>query len=179
MGTCLLTRIIGAENAEAGFIFKVENVTGDQRPNYCLQCAKCTSACPVAKLQPEYRPHQIVNTARLGLAKELFSSSNLVWSCALCFKCKEICPQDVAPSDLMLALRNVSVERGISTPLKFHEVMLKSFLRNGRYQPIQMIRGSDGKYFDRTRLALPPLTVPQDLKKFASLVEKILKGTNR
>lgn len=171
-----MTRIVEAENAKTEFIFKVENVIGDQRPNYCHQCGKCTSGCPVAKLQPEYRPHQIVSMARLGLVRELFASPDTVWSCALCFKCKEACPQDVAPSDMLLALRTISVERGIPTPQNFHKVMLKSIVRNGRYQPIQMIRSKDGKYYDRGRLALPQLTMPLDAKAFTTVIERILEG---
>jgi len=170
-----LTTVVETENAETGFIFKVKSRVGDQRPGYCYQCAKCTSGCPVAKLQPEYRPHQIVSMVQLGLVKELFAVSDLVWSCALCLKCKEVCPQDVAPVDLLLALRNIGVEMGVPVPQRFHKVMIGSIARCGYYQPIQMVRSRDQKYYDRERLALPSISKPKDTKAFAATIEKILK----
>jgi len=171
-----LTTAVETEKAETGFIFKVKSKLGDQKPGYCYQCAKCTSGCPVAKLQPEYRPHQIVSMVRLELAKELFSFSDLVWSCALCLKCKEVCPQDVAPVDLLLALRNIGVEMGVPVPQNFHKLMIGSIARGGYYQPTQMVRSRDKKFYDRERLALPSIPKPKDTKAFAATIEKILKG---
>jgi len=171
-----LTTVVETENAETGFIFKVKSRAGDQRPGYCYQCAKCTSGCPVAKLQPEYRPHQIVSMVQLGLVKELFAVSDLVWSCALCLKCKEVCPQDVAPADLLLALRNIGVETGVPVPQKFHKVMIGSIAKCGYYQPIQIVRSRDRKYYDRELLALPSISKPKDANAFAAIIEKILKG---
>jgi len=170
-----LTTAVETKDAETGFIFKVKNRLGDQRPGYCYQCGKCTSGCPVAKLQPEYRPHQIVSMVQLGLVKELFTVSDLVWSCALCLKCKEVCPQDVAPVDLLLALRNIGVERGVPVPQNFHRVMIGSIARCGYYQPAQMVRSRDRKFYDRERLALPSISKPKDIKAFAAAIEKILK----
>lgn len=170
-----MTDVVEIKNAETGFISKVKNVLGDQKPGYCFQCARCTSGCPVAKIQPDYRPHQIVGKVQLELVEELFAVSDLVWSCALCLKCKEVCPQDVAPADLLLALRNIGVERGVPVPQNFHKAMVGSIVRRGYYQTIQMVRGRDRKYYDRERLALPSISKPKDTKSFATTIEKILK----
>lgn len=171
-----MTRIIEDETAKREFAAKVEKMIGDQRPLYCYQCAKCTSGCPVAKIQPDYRPHQIVHLARLGLVDALFASPDLIWSCAGCVKCKEICPQDVAPADLILALKNIYLKMNLPVPKKFHEGMLTAIARYSRYQLPKMIRSRSRKYYDRKPLALPPLSTPADMKKFAATIRRIFEG---
>lgn len=84
------------------------------RPLNCYQCMRCSSGCTSLKLL-ELKPHEIANLVKLGLTEELIASG-IAWTCATCLKCKERCPQKVTPYDLIMALRNQSVELEAKVP---------------------------------------------------------------
>ncbi|MBN1390077.1 MAG: 4Fe-4S dicluster domain-containing protein, partial [Candidatus Thermoplasmatota archaeon] len=67
--------------------------------DHCYQCAKCTSGCEAHKLL-ELEPHRIVALLKSGLIDELINS-DIIWTCMSCFKCKERCPQKVAPVNIL------------------------------------------------------------------------------
>ncbi len=90
---------------------------GEQKPYKCYQCIKCTSGCPSMKML-ELKPHEIVALAKAGFIDELINSG-IIWTCATCLKCKERCPQAVAPVDLIMALRNLAVDKEAKVPESF------------------------------------------------------------
>lgn len=90
---------------------------GEHKPYSCYQCIKCTSGCPSMKML-ELKPHEIVALAKAGFVDELVNSG-IIWTCATCLKCKERCPQAVAPVDLILALRNLAVDKEAKVPESF------------------------------------------------------------
>ncbi|MEM3614179.1 MAG: 4Fe-4S dicluster domain-containing protein, partial [Nitrososphaerales archaeon] len=90
--------------AQTDILDAVRGVIGDHRPEACYQCMKCTSGCPAAKVS-EYKPHMMVILTKAGLAEEVMKSG-IIWACSMCLKCKEYCPQDVAPFDVVTALKN-------------------------------------------------------------------------
>ena len=87
-----------------GFSRELLKVVGDQQPDACFQCMKCSSGCDALKFQGDFRPHQLVGLARLGLRDRLLNAK-LIWSCTTCSYCREVCPQDVSPVDVIKALR--------------------------------------------------------------------------
>ena len=80
----------------------------------CYQCIKCTSGCTALKLL-ELKPHEIVKLVNLGLVEDL-SSSDIIWTCVTCLKCVQRCPQKASPYHVIIALRNLAVERGAKVP---------------------------------------------------------------
>ena len=120
-------------------------------PELCFRCNKCVSGCPVAKVVDEYRPNRIVRKAYLGLVDELINSE-LIWLCTQCFTCMERCPMDVAPADVIVALRNIASKRG-----KTHEVwarMASNILRLSAILPEMGVVTKDRKLVKREILGI-------------------------
>lgn len=101
----------------------------------CVQCAVCTSVCPVVAAaaepdhDPEMGPHLVTNLLRLGQS-DLAQASSMVWTCVTCYQCQEHCPQHIRVADLLYELRNRAWARlkaapgdtWIDVPIKEQEV---------------------------------------------------------
>jgi heterodisulfide reductase subunit C len=140
-------------------------------PQYCYQCAKCTSACSTSKVLPEYKPHLIVVLTRLGLIKELLNSG-IIWACSECWKCAEYCPQDVAPVEVVIALKNLAISMGYKPPEDLR-VMAKNVVELGYISPPIEVLSKEFEMYSRAMLGLPQLIKPyinveavNNLKKF-------------
>jgi heterodisulfide reductase subunit C len=53
----------------------------------------------------------IIRKALLGLKEDVISSPDL-WFCTTCYACTDRCPQDVMPTDVIKAIRNIAVAEG-------------------------------------------------------------------
>lgn len=121
----------------------------------------------------ELKPHEVVSLARLGFIDEVIESG-IIWTCAQCLKCKERCPQDVAPVDLILALRNLAVEKEANVP----EIVLRNIstiLETGFILKPQETITRKLKKLDREKLGLP--RIPQPSEKFQAMILKALEAT--
>ena len=135
--------------------------------DYCFQCAKCTSGCEAHKLL-ELEPHRIVALTKRGLIQEMVNSDD-IWTCMSCFKCKERCPQKVAPVNILFALKNLAVASGVQVPGEF-TAMLQSTMGIGLIQDIQTVTDRKGNTVKREDLGLPPISKPVDPARFQSTV---------
>ena len=126
------------------------------KADFCLQCARCTSGCTAMRLL-ELKPHEIVALVRLGFVEELISSKS-IWDCALCLKCVEKCPQEVAPAELIMALRNEAVARELEVPERL-SAMLMSILESGLAFGPRKRTARDGRSYGREDLGLPEVRV--------------------
>jgi heterodisulfide reductase subunit C len=142
----------------------------DEISDYCFQCAKCTSGCEAHKLL-ELEPHKIVALLKRGLINELVNS-DVIWTCMSCFKCRERCPQKVAPVEVLFALKNLAVASGKQIPGKYTAI-LQSVLSIGAIQDIQEVTTRDNKIKRRSDLGLPNTSKPSDLAKFQAGLMKI------
>lgn len=142
----------------------------DELPAYCYQCAKCTSGCEAHKLL-ELEPHKVVALVKRGLIDELVNS-DVIWTCMTCLKCRERCPQRVAPVEVLFSLKNMAVARGKQLPGKY-TAMLQSVLSMGLIQDIQQISTKNNVILNRENLNLPPLSKPIDVTKFQEGIMKI------
>jgi len=142
----------------------------DEISEYCYQCAKCTSGCEAHKLL-ELEPHKIVALLKRGLINELVNS-DVIWTCMTCLKCRERCPQRVAPVEVLFALKNMAVASGKQIPGKY-TAMLQSILTMGLIQDIQQISTRTNTTVKREDLNLPPLSKPVDATKFQAGIMKI------
>jgi len=50
----------------------------------------------------------------LGLSDRLVTADSIVWECTNCCNCFEHCPQDVRPVEVIMALKNMIHEAGLS-----------------------------------------------------------------
>ena len=142
----------------------------DEISDYCFQCAKCTSGCEAHKLL-ELEPHKIVALLKRGLIDEMVNS-DIIWTCMSCFKCRERCPQKIAPVDILFALKNLAVASGKQIPGKYTN-MLQSILSIGLIQDVQKVTTRDNKTKKRDELGLPVLSKPIDASKFQMVLSKL------
>jgi heterodisulfide reductase subunit C len=95
----------------------------------CIQCGRCTSSCPVARVTEEHNPRKLMEMIILGLRSDVLSE-RLPWYCLSCFTCLDRCPQGGDVGEVMFAIRNLTVREG-----KIPEGVLtqaKSLFENGR-----------------------------------------------
>jgi heterodisulfide reductase subunit C len=147
-------------------LLKLQNEISD----YCYQCAKCTSGCEAHKLL-ELEPHKVVALIKRGLIDELINS-DVIWTCMSCFKCRERCPQKVAPVEILFALKNMAVASGKQIPGKY-TAMLQSVLSIGLIQDVQNVPTRDNKTKKRSDLELPEVSKPTDATEFQRVITKI------
>ncbi|MFO8051208.1 MAG: 4Fe-4S dicluster domain-containing protein [Thermoplasmatota archaeon] len=138
--------------------------------DYCFQCAKCTSGCEAHKLL-ELEPHRIVALLKRGLVQEMINSDD-IWTCMSCFKCKERCPQKIAPVNILFALKNLAVASGKQVPGEFTG-MMQSAMGIGLVQDVQTVTTRDGGTKKREELGLPPPSRPKDPEKFQATIMSV------
>lgn len=155
----------------------------------CYQCGKCTAGCPVAAFA-EFGPRTIMHLVQLG-ERERVLRTGMIWLCAGCEACSTRCPRDVAPSQVIDALRQISLEEGyyeecpptVESIPTFHQSFLDSIRIGGRVWELFMvgnykIRSLDlfsdsllgAQLFFKRKLSLLP---PHRVSKGAKLMKKI------
>ena len=140
-------------------------------PDECFQCMRCTSGCTSLKLL-ELKPHEITLLVGSGFIEEL-ASSDIIWTCASCLKCRERCPQKASPYGVIIALRNLAVEREAKVPEAYMKAVAQ-ILETGLMQSEQTATSRDMCPFDRNTLGLPKMQYAGD--KFKAAFMKLLGG---
>ncbi len=105
-------------------------VHGGAGHDYCFQCGACVGDCPAARYSSRFNPRLIMLRALLGLEEELLGENSVIWECTNCFTCFERCPQDVKPVDVIIALKNLSVQRNTNPPQI--QALPQAVLQSGR-----------------------------------------------
>jgi len=83
---------------------KIDQIIADTRAYSCLDCGKCTVACPISRYDPDYSPRMVVYNALCGHDTELLENGQL-WSCLTCSLCEERCQSGVQYTELIKLLR--------------------------------------------------------------------------
>jgi len=148
---------------DADFAAEVERAS---RANLaaCLQCAKCSSGCPVAA-RADLRPHVMVRLVQLGQRGEVLSS-RMIWECTSCQTCATRCPQKVDIAAMNDALRRMSraegrVVAGTTVPA-FNDIFLGTIRRLGRMYEMGLM----------TAFKLRTLRLMADVGKFPMMLAK-------
>lgn len=142
-----LLDLFSMQENEPGFLEELQKEVGDQQPEVCFQCMRCTSGCDAFKFQSSYKPHQLVGLARLGM-KGRMVGSDLIWNCTTCSYCREVCPQKVAPVEVVKAVRRLAVREG--RVLEDHRKIAGYLVKTGHLVPV-----NDQMRELRVRLGLP------------------------
>jgi Fe-S oxidoreductase len=79
----------------------------------CLDCGKCTSACPVARYNHALSPRRIVRQMGDGRNGRV---GEALWSCLTCMYCDTRCPQEVSITKIMPQMRTRVREAGDKPP---------------------------------------------------------------
>lgn len=101
--------------------------------NFCIQCGRCTSACPLAT-QMDYSPRQKVNEERLLEEENLDEYGGSVWTCLACYNCNEACEQGVHAASVVRRVRQRLFEMGVA-PEGINKVA-SEFSRSGMAFPV-------------------------------------------
>ncbi len=125
----------------------------------CFQCIKCTSGCTALKLL-ELKPHEIEKLVNLGFVDEM-ASSDIIWTCVTCLKCVQRCPQKASPYHVVIALRNLAVEREAKVPEEFMKAVSR-VLETGLAEPFQDVVSRKMETFNRESLKLPKVYAPKE-----------------
>jgi heterodisulfide reductase subunit C2 len=92
------------------FLKNVEKI-GQTAAHMCYQCGTCTGSCPSAP-RSSYRIRLFMRRAVMGLEEEALTDPDL-WLCTTCYSCTDRCPRDLAPTDVIMAMRNLAARRDI------------------------------------------------------------------
>jgi heterodisulfide reductase subunit C2 len=76
--------------------------TGDL--HHCFNCSTCLSGCPASYGDPPLLVRNLARMVILGLEENLLNEDT-PWACVSCSKCEEMCPMDVKPFEMILAIR--------------------------------------------------------------------------
>jgi len=136
----------------------LSKISGRELVN-CFQCIKCTSGCTALKLL-ELKPHEIEKLVNLGFVDEL-ASSDIVWTCVTCLKCVQRCPQKASPYHVIMALRNLAVEREAKVPEGYLKAV-SQILETGLAETVQKVVTKKMEAIDREGLKLPKIKPPRE-----------------
>ncbi|HOP09107.1 MAG TPA: 4Fe-4S dicluster domain-containing protein [Candidatus Methanofastidiosa archaeon] len=136
----------------------------------CIQCGRCTGSCPAGR-ECSMRTRKIVHLAKMG--EDVFAIPEL-WECTTCFTCQERCPKEVKTTDMIIELRNISVERNYFPSMAgVPRIIIKNLYDTGSGQPLSP---EVAKMRSIIGLAKDPCDVSRDekdLKAFQRLLDSL------
>ncbi len=88
----------------------VKEIIDRNKAYNCVQCAKCSSVCPVARVHDKFSPRVIAEKVLLGFDEVLKEGE--LWTCLTCAACNDKCPSDVDVINFVRELRIKSREQG-------------------------------------------------------------------
>lgn len=143
----------------------------------CIQCGTCSGSCPLGQ-QMDHAPREIFALIRDGEMKAVLSS-NTPWYCASCYYCIERCPKEIPVTELMYALKQMSMKNK-TAPYK-HKIpdLYDSFTwlieKNGRVtEPLVMARYSIKHPMDAIKSM--PLAIRLMLRKRLEIMPQEIKN---
>jgi len=93
----------------------------------CIQCGTCSGTCPVSHYM-DHTPRRIIAMIREGFRDEVLHCFT-IWLCASCYACTVDCPREIKITDVMYALKQEAIARGVY-PHRFPiPVLAREFFR--------------------------------------------------
>lgn len=92
----------------------------------CIQCGTCSSVCPVSAYM-DLTPRRLIAMTRAGARDDVLHSMT-PWVCVSCYACTVECPKRIPITEIMHAMRRISL-REKTYPTRFTTpVMTKEFV---------------------------------------------------
>ncbi len=112
---------------EPGFAEEIAaEVEGGERLHQCIQCGTCSSVCPLSAYM-DLTPRRLIAMARAGARDDVLHSVS-PWVCTSCYACTIECPKQIPITEIMHALRRISL-REVTYPRRFiTPVMTREFV---------------------------------------------------
>ena len=98
-----------------------------------------------------------------------------IWTCTTCLKCRERCPEQISPYDIILALRNLAYQQGLNYPAGYDDFINGILERGFISSPVQA-RTRNGGRVSRISLGLPEPSPPLMMNVFKGIIEGMLKA---
>ncbi len=122
------------------FLEEVHKIPGGEHIKRCVQCGTCSGSCPVSWAMEE-TPRQVFAMIRAGMRDRALDSAT-IWTCASCYSCAVRCPQQIKITDIMYALKRMSIQErrrssGSAQALSKHFIALVN--RFGRNHEIALM----------------------------------------
>ena len=99
-------------------------------------------------------------------------TSDVIWTCVGCYKCKERCPQEMSPVEVMFILKNWYVASGKSIPGDYQN-LLQGILSKGYIQEPLDVLDRNNKNWNRKKLGLPEISYPKNINGFMSALSEL------
>lgn len=90
----------------------VADTPGGEQIMHCLQCGSCSGSCPNGD-DMQHTPRALFALINAGEREEVLSS-NTMWCCVSCYLCMTRCPQNIPVTDIMYALKRMSIHEGMA-----------------------------------------------------------------
>ena len=87
----------------------------DYCSSFCCTCNACVPRCPAAKHGTGFSPQEIVLKARYGLGDTLFFKGSVLCQCFRCYRCLNLCPQEVKPAQVIALLKETLSPRVLAS----------------------------------------------------------------
>jgi quinone-modifying oxidoreductase subunit QmoC len=147
------------------FPSEVAAAVGGDTLRECIQCGRCSATCPMSAYM-DYTPRRLIAMTRAGFREDVLRSFT-IWVCTSCYSCTVECPKEIPITEVMHALKRISVRenrypRRFTTP-----VMVREFVNS-----IER-RGRSTESWISMRLYLK--TDPMQLVKYAPLGRRLVR----
>jgi heterodisulfide reductase subunit C len=112
---------------EPGFAAEIAaEVEGGERLHQCIQCGTCSAVCPLSAYM-DLTPRRLISMTRAGVRDEVLQSLT-PWVCTSCYACTVECPKRIPITEIMHAVRRISLREG-RYPRRFTTpVMTRAFV---------------------------------------------------
>jgi heterodisulfide reductase subunit C len=90
----------------------IESAPGGERIVHCLQCGSCGGSCP-SGADMEYTPRAVFAMIAAN-QRDRVLKANTMWCCVSCYFCTTRCPQNIPITEIMYALKRISIAEGIA-----------------------------------------------------------------
>lgn len=131
----------------------------------CIQFGTCSASCPSGKLTA-FRVRQLIRRTLLGLDSVL-KNMMILWLCTTCYTCLERCPWKIEIAPVIIALRNLAVEKGYMIPR--HREVAQLFIKYGHAVPINNENIAKRESLGLTRIPQQFIFLSTRLKSFKHL----------
>lgn len=99
--------VINLSLGEMGLVEEIKELGGHEILE-CIQCGKCAGTCPLMQAGFAFFNKRVIQAILTG-SKEMLLDDSSIWGCQSCNRCTEICPRQVKPFEIILAMRRVAV----------------------------------------------------------------------
>jgi len=119
--------IVLEASTKRDFIEELAEVPGGERIRDCIQCGTCSGSCPVSYFM-DNTPRKLIAMIRAGMRDMVLDSASL-WLCTSCYTCTVRCPQKIAITDIIYALKRLAMKEQRKAGATKAAALAKTFVK--------------------------------------------------